>query len=91
MRRQFREPVEHSAYPAGATKQTSGSVAFRPITATVSSLRSASIPSIPPHSIYKRALHGNVLSGAMYTAAGRATDEELNARVPLSVGGGIST
>jgi len=27
----------------------------------------------------------------MYTAAGRATDEELNARVPLSVGGGIST
>ena len=72
-------------------RQSSGSVAFRPVTATVSSLRSASIPSIPPHSIYKRTLRGYVLIGAMATAAGKATDQEFNAWVPLSVGSGIST
>jgi len=75
--------VEHSAYPAGANEadERIGSVQ----TNTVWSLRSASIPSIPPHSIYKRTLRGYVPIGAMYTAAGRATDEELN------VGSGTST
>src|SRR5438445_13372962 len=50
VRRQFREPLSILHIPPAQRKETSESLAFRPITATVSSLRSASIPTLPPHS-----------------------------------------
>jgi hypothetical protein len=43
-------------------------------------------PEHPTSLLYKRTLREYELIGAMYTAAGRATEEQLDARVPLSVG-----
>ena len=43
-------------------------------------------PALPTSLLYKKTVDGYELEGAMYTAPRRATEEELNSRVPLSVG-----
>ena len=45
----------------------------------------------PTSLLYKKTSEGYELEGAMYTAPKRATEEELNERVPLSVAAGTST
>jgi hypothetical protein len=42
-------------------------------------------PALPTSLLYKKIVDGYELEGAMYTAPKRATEEELNSRVPLSV------
>ncbi len=42
-------------------------------------------PARPTSLMYKRVAGGYELVGAMYTAPARSTDEQLNARVPLSI------
>jgi hypothetical protein len=42
-------------------------------------------PALPTSLLYKRTADGYELEGAMYTAPKKATEEELNSRVPLSV------
>jgi hypothetical protein len=42
-------------------------------------------PALPTSLLYKKTANGYELEGAMYTAPKKATEEELNSRVPLSV------
>jgi hypothetical protein len=42
-------------------------------------------PARPTSLMYKRAANGYELVGAMYTAPEKSTDDQLNARVPLSI------
>jgi hypothetical protein len=42
-------------------------------------------PAMPTSLLYKKTANGYELEGAMYTAPKKATEAELNARVPLSV------
>jgi len=42
-------------------------------------------PALPTSLLYKKTADGYELEGAMYTAPKRASEEELNSRVPLSV------
>jgi hypothetical protein len=42
-------------------------------------------PARPTSLMYKRSANGYELVGAMYTAAEKSTDDQLNARVPLSI------
>jgi hypothetical protein len=42
-------------------------------------------PALPTSLLYKKTADGYELEGAMYTAPKRATEDELNSRVPLSV------
>jgi hypothetical protein len=42
-------------------------------------------PALPTSLLYKKTADGYELEGAMYTAPKKATEEELNSRVPLSV------